>query len=33
MALRELLGADGAERSHVVLHLRGSWNEPVVSVE
>jgi uncharacterized protein YhdP len=33
MALRELIGADGADRSHVVLHLRGSWNEPVVTVE
>jgi uncharacterized protein YhdP len=33
MALRELIGGDEAERSHVVLHLRGSWNEPVVTAE
>ncbi|HEU4627800.1 MAG TPA: AsmA-like C-terminal region-containing protein [Steroidobacteraceae bacterium] len=35
MALRELLGrgGDDAEHSHVTLHLRGSWNEPAVSVE
>jgi uncharacterized protein YhdP len=33
MALRELLRADDANRSHVVLHLRGSWNEPVVTAD
>ncbi|HVY83062.1 MAG TPA: AsmA-like C-terminal region-containing protein [Steroidobacteraceae bacterium] len=35
MALRELLGrgGDDAEHSHLVLHLRGSWSEPAVSVE
>jgi uncharacterized protein YhdP len=33
MALRELLGAEGTSRSHVVLHLRGSWSEPVVTGE
>jgi uncharacterized protein YhdP len=33
MALRELIGGDDVDRSHVVLHLRGSWNEPVVTVE
>jgi uncharacterized protein YhdP len=33
MALRNLVGADRADRSRVVLHLRGSWSEPVVSVD
>jgi uncharacterized protein YhdP len=33
MALRELIRPDAADRSHVVLHLRGSWSEPVVSVD
>jgi uncharacterized protein YhdP len=33
MALRDLIGGDAAERSRVVLHLRGSWNEPVVTVD
>jgi uncharacterized protein YhdP len=33
MALRELIGGETANRSHLVLHLRGSWSEPVVTVE
>jgi uncharacterized protein YhdP len=33
MALRDLVGADSADRSRVVLHLHGSWSEPVVSVD
>ncbi|MEP7247482.1 MAG: AsmA-like C-terminal region-containing protein [Gammaproteobacteria bacterium] len=33
MTLRDLIRGDAAERSRVVLHLRGSWNEPVVTVE
>jgi uncharacterized protein YhdP len=33
VALRELLGADGRQRSRVMLHLRGSWSEPVVTLE
>jgi uncharacterized protein YhdP len=33
MALRELIGGDDTDRSHVVLHLGGSWNEPVVTAE
>lgn len=33
MALRELLGGEDTNRSHVVLHLRGSWSEPIVTVE
>jgi uncharacterized protein YhdP len=33
MALRDLIGGDDADRSHVVLHLRGSWNEPIVAAE
>jgi uncharacterized protein YhdP len=33
LALRELIRGDAPNRSHVVLHLRGSWSEPVVSVE
>lgn len=31
IALRELVGADSANRSRVVLHLRGTWAEPVVT--
>jgi uncharacterized protein YhdP len=33
MTLRELIRGDAADRSRVVLHLRGSWSEPVVSVD
>jgi uncharacterized protein YhdP len=33
MTLRNLIRGDAADRSRVVLHLRGSWNEPVVSAE
>jgi uncharacterized protein YhdP len=33
MALRDLIGGDATERSRVVLHLRGSWSEPVVTVD
>jgi uncharacterized protein YhdP len=33
MSLRELLRGDSVDRSRLVLHLRGSWNEPVVTVE
>jgi uncharacterized protein YhdP len=33
MSLRELVRGESADRSRVVLHLRGSWNEPVVSVD
>ena len=33
MALRELVRGESAERSHVVLHLRGSWSEPLVTVD
>jgi hypothetical protein len=33
IALRELIRGANADRSRVVLHLRGSWNEPVVTVD
>jgi uncharacterized protein YhdP len=33
LTLRELIGGDATSRSRIVLRLRGSWNEPVVSVE
>ncbi len=33
MALRELLHGEVADRSHIVLHLRGSWSEPTVTLE
>jgi uncharacterized protein YhdP len=33
LTLRELIGGDDASRSRIVLRLRGSWNEPVVTVE
>jgi uncharacterized protein YhdP len=33
LTLRELLGGDPTSRSRIVLRLRGSWNEPVVTVE
>lgn len=33
IALRELIRGDDANRSHVVLHLRGSWTDPLVTVE
>jgi uncharacterized protein YhdP len=33
LTLRELLGGEDAGRSRIVLRLRGSWDEPVVSVE
>jgi len=33
LTLRELIGGDATNRSRAVLHLRGSWNEPVVTVE
>jgi len=33
LTLRELIGGGSANRSRVVLRLRGSWNEPVVTVE
>jgi uncharacterized protein YhdP len=33
MALRDLISSESAERSHVVLNLRGSWSEPVVTVD
>jgi uncharacterized protein YhdP len=33
LTLRELIGGDSASRSRIVLHMRGPWNEPVVTVE
>ena len=33
LALRELVRGDDANQSHVVLHLRGAWTDPVVAVE
>jgi uncharacterized protein YhdP len=33
LTLRELIGGDAASRSRIVLRLRGSWNEPIVTVE
>jgi hypothetical protein len=33
MSLRELVRGESEDRSRVVLHLRGSWNEPVVTVD
>jgi uncharacterized protein YhdP len=33
VALRELVRGESADRSHVVLHLRGSWSEPLVTVD
>ena len=33
MALRDLISSESAERSHVVLNLRGSWSDPVVTVD
>jgi uncharacterized protein YhdP len=31
LSLRELFGAAEAERAHAALHLRGSWNDPIVT--
>ncbi|MEJ0036829.1 MAG: AsmA-like C-terminal region-containing protein [Gammaproteobacteria bacterium] len=33
LTLRELMGGDATSRSRIVLRLRGSWNEPIVTVE
>jgi uncharacterized protein YhdP len=33
MTLRDFIRGDAADRSRVVLHLRGSWSEPVVTVD
>jgi uncharacterized protein YhdP len=33
LTLRELIGGDATSRSRIVLRLRGSWSEPVVTVE
>jgi hypothetical protein len=33
LTLRELIGGDATSRSRIVLRLRGSWNEPIVTVE
>jgi hypothetical protein len=33
LTLRELIGGDDTSRSRIVLHLHGSWDEPIVSVE
>jgi len=33
LTLRELMGGEPASQSRIVLRMRGSWNEPVVSVE
>lgn len=33
LTLRELMGGEPASQSRIVLRLRGSWNEPMVSVE
>ncbi len=33
MSLRELFRGDLGDRSRIVLHLRGSWTEPVVTVD
>jgi uncharacterized protein YhdP len=31
LSLRALIGGQAADRTHSVLHLRGSWDEPVVT--
>ena len=33
MGLRDLMRGEKEDRSRVVLHLRGSWNEPVVTAD
>lgn len=33
MTLRELIRGDAADRSRIVLHLRGTWTEPVVTLD
>jgi len=33
LTLRDLIRGDGGNPSRIVLHLRGSWDEPVVSVD
>jgi uncharacterized protein YhdP len=33
LALRELISGDSADRARVVLRLRGSWREPLVTVD
>jgi uncharacterized protein YhdP len=33
MGLRDLVRGESQDRSRVVLHLRGSWSEPVVTVD
>ena len=33
MALRDLVRGESPDRSRVVLHLRGSWSEPIVTVD
>jgi uncharacterized protein YhdP len=33
LTLRELIGGDSSDRSRIVLRLRGSWDEPVITVE
>ena len=33
LTLRELIGGDATSRSRIVLRLRGSWSEPVVTAE
>src|SRR6185312_11014003 len=33
MGLRDLVRGDSEDRSRVVLHLRGSWSEPVVTAD
>jgi uncharacterized protein YhdP len=33
LRLRELIGGDSTSRSRLVLRMRGTWNEPVVTVE
>jgi uncharacterized protein YhdP len=33
LTLRELIGGDPTSRSRIVLRMRGSWDEPIVTVE
>ena len=33
LTLRELIGGDATSRSRIVLRMRGSWSEPVVTAE
>jgi hypothetical protein len=33
MTLRDLLRGNSSDRTRIVLHLRGSWSDPIVTLE